>query len=61
LQSADPHEVCLTLYGLRGWLDPHGEDVAFDPIMLVVSENDALPIGPQREFWSEEARLRKGA
>ena len=49
----------VDLIRLRPLLDVPDDDPEFETLMLIDSECDELPIGPVRQYWSEEALARK--
>jgi hypothetical protein len=49
----------VDLTKLRPMLDVPDDDPEFETFMVIDSECDGLPIGPVRQYWSEEALARK--
>jgi hypothetical protein len=57
--SVDVLDGSLEMHRLKWLVGVDEDDDDFAAFLLVDSEVDALPIGPQREYWSEEALARK--
>jgi hypothetical protein len=57
--SLDVLEAAIEMHKLRWWVDVDEDDPDFAAFTLVESEIDALPVGPQRQYWSEDALARK--